>query len=1004
MITIEEIFEYDRIGNTQVFNKLLSRCKNGYAVPYIGAGMSMFVGLPSWMQFLNQLKEQCHDKNFSLDNPLEAADEIEKQLGSAVFQDCLKKVFHHEESDAWWSELLEKHNVSNQAISIIPKLFYGPIITSNYDKVIESVHNQKIDIALPDEIEKLENTNDEVKHLLYKVHGCVSQPEKIVFTGKSYKNYYDSGSSHVKILSKFFKRFNLLFLGCSLNLNNKDKPIELWETLVSSGQQHFAILPCAKNSQKKRRKELEHINIYPIFYPEGRHECIKIILEELLIEKVNDSIKVPIYDNEKYPFVGRNTILDDIKARLYCKKNNILYLSGIGGVGKTRIACEYARLNRNEYTSGTYFFHAVSEDILFAEIIQFAQSKKLDIDSNQSQVVVYDKVAEWMNNNNNWLFVLDNMEDCNHINKLIRLVQNARLPNARKHFLITTRRNENIENYIFVDTFSKEESNNYLYNITKEMPNEYSCQLGESLGWLPLALEQAATYIVKEKIDYKEYYRLLNKKGLLETLKKGEYTDNTLAVNATFNLSIEKLNCEELRQLLYLCSYFASENIELEWIRSSYKHLQKYPNLCKLVNDTDSLQKMAEELSSYSLIREDDGKITIHRLTQTVIRKMLENDNEWVEICSKTMAEVFDLKNFDRPDSKPTFLEMVPHMEQLFSFYINSPQKGYTISLGQLYHIYMFGFDKIKEHDIALKYLDRTLKIRKKMSNKRDYAKTLNLAGVVFQNKGDYKKAISFFTKAVKLRKEVFSESGEKNDESLLARTYNNIALNYYWIGKYDKSKSFHQLAINIKDKYDDLDDRAFSYNNIGALFEAMSKHDNYLAMAYHQKAFDIRINMENIVNLAFTLNNMGVIEKNLGNYADALLYLDKALELRKKVYGANTLHPEIAQTCTNIADIYINTGKKEDAKQMLDIAIKIYEVKLTNKHIETSKAYFNLAKWFYVQSLYEDALYWFKKVMEIRKTKLSGNDANSEINELERMIKKCEIQAKGESLLNGIE
>ena len=943
MMTIEEVFDYDRSGNNKVFKSLLSRCKSGYAVPYVGAGLSVFAGMPSWYEFLNELREQCVEKSFSLDNPLEAADEIVKQLGETAFNKFFQRVFHCNEDDGWWNRIILDNKVFNQAISIIPKLFQGPIITSNYDKIIEAVHDFKIEVALPDEIKKLENTNDEVRHLLYKVHGCVSQPEKIVFTGKSYECYYNN-SSHVGILSKFFKRFNFVFLGCSLNLINKDKPIELWETLVKSEQQHYAILPCSENDFDKRRKELESINIYPIFYPEGRHECVKIILEELLIEKEGDSIKIPVYDKEKFPFIGRNKILSEIKTKLNGKGDNVLFLTGIGGVGKTRIACEYARLNKNGYASGVYFFHAVSEEILFADIIQFARNKNLNIDSNHGRSIVYDKVAEWMKNNDNWLFVLDNVEEYNHIKKLIGLVRDVSTPNSNRHFLITTRNREKLNEGIVVDTFSKEEAKQYLFEITQEEPNEFSNKITELLGWLPLALEQAASYIIREKIDYNEYYQLLNKKGLLETLKKGACSDNTLAVNATYNLSIEKLSCEEVRQLLYMCSYFASENIKIEWIHESYKHLQQYPNLCERLKSVNELQEMVNELASFSLIHEYAGKMNIHRLTQAVVRNMLGNE-EWLEICSKTMADVFNFTNFDTADSRTTFLETVPHMEQMFTFYENA-QRSYTATLGQIYHLYMFGFDKIKEHDIALKYKDRTLKIRRKFDDKKNLAKTINLIGVVYQNKGDFTQALSYFEESLKLRKEVYKVSGLKEDEVLLARNYNNIALHYYHIGEYEKSKEFHQLAIMIKEKYDDYDDRAFSYNNIGALFDAMSKRDNYLAMSYHQKAFEIRKNLENKVNLAYTLNNMGVIEKNLGNYKDALLYLNKALELREAVYGLDTIHPDIAQTCTNIADIFINVGELEKAKQILDRAIHIYEVKLTNKNIETSKAYYNLAKY----------------------------------------------------------
>lgn len=991
----EEIMNYCASNNSNVFHSLLSRCKSGYAVPYIGAGLSMFAGLPSWYGLLEKLKKQCSGQNFSLANPFDAADEIVKQLGLKAFCNCIRDEFHFSEGQEWWIRLLGDKIVSNEAISIIPKLFYGPIITSNYDKLTEAVHGFKIKVVLPDNIEELEKTSSELKHVIYKVHGCVSQPEEIVFTGESYKKYYDRNSNHVRILSKFFKRFNLLFLGCGLNLDIKDKPIELWETLVSSGQQHYAILPCAKQDMVIRRKKLEEINISPIFYPEGNHGCVRTILEELQKEKERESIKLPEYDSGKHPFIGRVKYLTQLETWFKGGNNGVLSLSGSGGIGKTRMACEYARLNKRHYTSGIYFFHAVSEEMIVADALRFLKSKMLIDESELSRSDIYEKLGAWMRGNDNWLIILDNVEERKHIERLMGLY--SVLPaSENKNILITTRNNKMPGHVVAIDIFSKEETEEFFYEFTREEPDDNANSIAELLGRLPLALEQSASYIAREKISYRDYYQLLEEKGLLKVLKEGNHSDETLAVNATYNLSIEKISKEETKQLLILCSYFAPENIKFDWLYRASKYIMHDSSLS---GKNEELQRMVDELSEYSLIHDYEGKISVHRLTQNVVRNMI-HDEKYLEICSTTMADVFDLKDFDNSNAKSVFLEGVPHMEQMFDICEKKNPKYHSESLGRLYHIYMFGFDKIKEHDIALRYKDRTLEIRRKMSDQKELAKTINLVGVVCQNKGDYDNAYTFFDEAMKLREQVCTTSNEREDESYLARTYNNIALNHYWKEEFEMSESFHKKALKIKEKYKDEDpnDVAFSYNNIGALYEAMSKRYNYLAMDYHQKAFDIRKGMENKVNKAFSLNNMGVVEKNLGNYLDAMQYFMLALKYRIDVYGQDAIHPEIAQTCTNIADIYINMGKYYEAKQMLDKAIEIYEQKLTNTHIDTSNAYYNLAKWYYAQSLFDEASFWFKQVLDIRSAKLC-KESESEIKELQRMIERC--KKKQEDKLN---
>ena len=869
----------------------------------------------------------------------------------------------------------------------IPQLFNGPIITSNYDKIIEAVHGFNIEVVLPDNIEKLRQANSEIKHILYKVHGCISEPEHIVFTGKSYSAYYGN-ENHIKVLSSFFKRFNFVFLGCSLNLSaNADRPIELWKTLVASDQIHYAILPCSKDNMDKRQKELEDINIRPIFYPEGRHECVKIILEELLKEKMK-SLSMPQYDNDKYPFVGRTEILKQINENV--KRFNITSISGIGGIGKTRVACEYARLKKIDYKSGIYFFHAVSKENFYAEILQFAIEKGLikEYESEDSSVV-WDMLRIWMIENINWLFILDNVENYNHIENLIKIFY--AIPQKRdRHIVVTTRNNDIQLVNIHINFFTKKESSEFFFKVSGKKVDNFAKKIMESLGYLPLAFEQAASYIKKTDISYEDYYNLLMGNGILETLRKGSHTDVTLAVGATFNLSIEKIKNQDAKFILNLCSYFNPDSINCKWISNSSESLKEYTSIYEKIKDVDDLKAIINELESYSLIRVNEDIINMHRLTQTVVRKMLKEEI-YAKMCSIIMAREFDIQDFDTNQSRPVFLETIPHMEQFFEICENENILQNSIELSKLYHIYMYGFDKIKEHRIALKYMKRTIDLRKSVCDERDLAKTYNLVGVVYQNLGEYHKSLLYLKKALKLRQNVFAESNKTEDESFIARTYNNIALNYYWLCKYDLSEKYQNNAIKIKEKIGDMEDTAYSYNNIGALFDLKSKYDNYKAMEYHYKALKIRGNSNNKVNIAYTLNNMGVIEKNLCNFHDALVYFHKALELREDVYGKDSDNPEIAQTCTNIADILINQEKFASAKEMLDRAVRIYEVceeKCGRKQIDTSKAYYNLAKWHYAQGDSAEAEKWFRKVFDIKKMYLNDNEIEQK--ELERMIENC--------------
>ena len=200
-MTINDIIKSnDFPHNEENFNKLANLCKSGNVVPFIGAGLSLFVGLPSWQGFIDDLKAECPDKSFRTDNLLEAADEIERQLGKEKFYKIFKQTFYYDKDDDWWENVIKKREAHKQAVSVIPYLFNGPIITTNFDKILEAVHRFSLPVSLPDNVSLLQNVNKERKHLIYKIHGCVSDPEKIIFTGKSYNEaYYKNNSPLVKL-------------------------------------------------------------------------------------------------------------------------------------------------------------------------------------------------------------------------------------------------------------------------------------------------------------------------------------------------------------------------------------------------------------------------------------------------------------------------------------------------------------------------------------------------------------------------------------------------------------------------------------------------------------------------------------------------------------------------------------------------------------------------------------------------------------------------------------
>ena len=148
----------------------------------------------------------------------------------------------------------------------------------------------------------------------------------------------------------------MLFLGCGLQ---KDRTLDVLESILENGVINYAILPCKKNKIDETKKRLGDMRIQAILYPEGKHESVRIILEQLLNETNPNAYKDLelnisaenlrtneekynsrfLYDSGLYGFVGRETELASLVEFIEDKSTFKWWaIVGPGGIGKSRLA------------------------------------------------------------------------------------------------------------------------------------------------------------------------------------------------------------------------------------------------------------------------------------------------------------------------------------------------------------------------------------------------------------------------------------------------------------------------------------------------------------------------------------------------------------------------------------------------------------------------------------------------------------------------------------------
>jgi tetratricopeptide (TPR) repeat protein len=344
--------------------------------------------------------------------------------------------------------------------------------------------------------------------------------------------------------------------------------------------------------------------------------------------------KVPMPSNPY--FTGRDAFLHELHARFQAERQAAVMrpqiLCGLGGIGKTQAALEYAYRFRNDYQA-VLWVGAETPETLLADYRALAQLFELPEQASTNQVVVQDAVKRWFQGHTNWLLIFDNVED--------RDLLQAFLPDTSAgHMLITTRSQIVGALGIPLDlpTMTQEESMLFLLRRARLLDQETSLEevppalraqaqmLVDLFDGLPLALDQAGAYLEETRCsltDYLERYAS-RRRVLLDSRGSGstQYPASVLATLALAFAQVEHAS-PEAAELLRLCAFLHAEAIPEAFLSQAGDALG--PILHTLADDPFCVDHAIKELRRYSLIQRDPNThlLSLHRLVQAALQESL---------------------------------------------------------------------------------------------------------------------------------------------------------------------------------------------------------------------------------------------------------------------------------------------------------------------------------------------------------------------------------------------
>jgi tetratricopeptide (TPR) repeat protein len=352
-------------------------------------------------------------------------------------------------------------------------------------------------------------------------------------------------------------------------------------------------------------------------------------------------------------------------------------LHGLGGIGKTRLAVEYAWRHGQRYRA-VLFVLADSPEGLNSGLASLARAELLNLAERDAAAEgeVVGAVLRWLRENPGWLLILDNVDTRETqlaVGRLLPLLAYGRV-------LITSRRRDwpaGVDR-LPVDIIPLDQAQEFLLQRTandrRPEPDDemQALRLAEFLDGLPLALEQAAAYIAHTQVSLAEYLDVWESE-CDSTL--GWYDEGIMQYPAPLAITWQRTFRQlapTAQGLLRLIAQLAPDPIPLEMLESGEAILHKAAQrLCAEVGEevrSRSVRDDLAELTSLSLISRLGGVMSMHRVVQEVIRQRIPEKSQtaWIELAMELIVEYAPLESHD-PDTWPIWDLLRPHSVQLLA-------------------------------------------------------------------------------------------------------------------------------------------------------------------------------------------------------------------------------------------------------------------------------------------------------------------------------------------------